>query len=145
MADISDFKEQLESAQSSIESAGYNADQAADDARAAVSNADQAISILSSLIEEVEGIMGYSKHDLEVAFRHLGVINKLQAMFYNRLDNVIDGNYIEDKMKYNNFISFLEMITESENGQLVWEKAYRLEAYYVDSTYGYKTVKSEEV
>ena len=143
--DIGDFKELLESAQSQIESAGYSADQAADNAKDAYQNTDAALSIISSLIDEVDGIMDYSKHDLEVAMRHLSVIGRLQAMYLNRLDNVVENNHIPDKVKFANFIAFLEAITSWEGSQLVWDKEYKIESYYENSTYGYKTVKSEEV
>jgi ABC-type transporter Mla subunit MlaD len=145
MADIGDFKEQLESVQSSIESAGYSADQAADEAKAAYQSIDAALAVIGDLVDSVDSIMDYSKHDLEVAMRHLTVIGRLQAMYLNRLDNVVENNPIPDKVKFANFISFLEAITSWEGSQLVWDKEYKIESYYENSTYGYKTAKSEEV
>ena len=145
MADIHDLKEQLESAQSNIESASWDADQAADNAKDAVRNADHALGIVSSVIEELDNILGYSKHDVEQAMRHVNFIVRLQAMFMNRLDNLIEGNQYDDKMKFVNLIAFLETLTSYENGQLGFDDTYKIEAYYENSTYGYKTVRSEEV
>lgn len=145
MADIGDFKEQLESVQSSIESAGYSADQAADEAKAAFQNIDAALAVIGDLVDSVDSIMDYSKHDLEVAMRHLSVIGRLQSMYLNRLDNVVENNHIPDKVKFANFIAFLEAITSWEGSQLAWDKEYKIESYYENSTYGYKTTKSEEV
>ena len=145
MADIHDLKEQLESAQSNIESASWDADQAADNAKDAVRNADHALGIVSNVIEELDNILGYSKHDVEQAMRHVNFIVRLQAMFMNRLDNLIEGNKYDDKMKFVNLIAFLETLTSYENGQLGFDDTYKIEAYYENSTYGYKTVRSEEV
>jgi hypothetical protein len=145
MADIHDLKEQLESAQSNIEAASWDADQAADNAKDAVRNADEALGVVSSVIEELDNILGYSKHDVEQAMRHVNFIVRLQAMFMNRLDNLIEGNKYDDKMKFVNLIAFLETLTSYENGQLGFDDTYKIEAYYENSTYGYKTVRSEEV
>jgi hypothetical protein len=146
MADIHDLKERLESAQSSIEAGSWDADQAADNAKDAVRNADYALGIVSSVIDEIDDILGYSKHDVEQAMRHVNFIVKLQAMFMNRLDNLIEGNNgYDDKMKFVNLIAFLETLTSYENGQLGFDNTYKIEAYYENSTYGYKTVRSEEV
>lgn len=146
MSEIHDLKEQLESAQSNIESASWDADQAADNARDAVRNADEALSAVSSAIEAIDDIVGYSKHDVEQAMRHVSLIVRLQAMFMNRLDNLIEGNNgYDEKMKFVNLIAFLETLTSYENGQLGFDDTYKIEAYYENSTYGYKTVRSEEV
>ena len=145
MSDIHDLKERLESAQSSIEAGSWDADQAADNAKDAVRNADYALGIVSSVIDEIDDILGYSKHDVEQAMRHVNFIVRLQAMFINRLDNLIEGNKYDDKMKFVNLIAFLETLTSYENGQLGFDNTYKIEAYYENSTYGYKTVRSEEV
>lgn len=146
MADIHDLKERLESAQSNIESASWDADQAADNARDAVRNADQALEVVTGVIDELDNILGYSKHDVEQAMRHINYVNKLQAMYINRLDNLIEGNNgYDDKMKFVNLIAFLEVLTTSENGQLSFDDTYKLESFYENSTYGYKTVRSQEV
>jgi ABC-type transporter Mla subunit MlaD len=146
MADIHEIKERLESAQSNIESASWDADQAADNARDAVRNVDQALEVVSSVIDELDNILGYSKHDVEQAMRHINYVTKLQAMFINRLDNLIEGNSeYDNKMKFVNLIAFLETLTSYDNGQLSWDETYKIEAYYENSTYGYKTVRSEEV
>jgi ABC-type transporter Mla subunit MlaD len=146
MADIHEIKERLESAQSNIESASWDADQAADNARDAVRNVDQALEVVSGVIDELDNILGYSKHDVEQAMRHINYVTKLQAMFINRLDNLIEGNSeYDNKMKFVNLIAFLETLTSYDNGQLSWDETYKIEAYYENSTYGYKTVRSEEV
>ena len=146
MADIHDLKERLESAQGNIEAASWDADQAADNAKDAVRNADEALSVVSAVIDELDDILGYSKHDVEQAMRHVNFIVKLQAMFMNRLDDLIEGNNgYDDKMKFVNLIAFLETLTSYENGQLGFDNTYKIEAYYENSTYGYKTVRSEEV
>jgi hypothetical protein len=145
MVDINDIKEQLETAQSNMQSASWASDQALDNARDATSSADSALSALESIIDEIDSITGYSKHDVEQAMRHVNYIVKLQALFMNRLDNLIDGNQSDDKMRFVNLIAFVELLTFHEDGRLAWDNAYKLEAFYEVSEYGYKTVKSEEV
>jgi ABC-type transporter Mla subunit MlaD len=146
MTDIHGIKERLESAQSNIESASWDADQAADNARDAVRNVDQALEVVSGVIDDLDNILGYSKHDVEQAMRHINYVTKLQALFINRLDNLIEGNSeYDNKMKFVNLIAFLETLTSYDNGQLSWDETYKIEAYYENSTYGYKTVRSEEV
>ena len=145
MTDIHDIKERLESAQSNIESASWDADQASDNARDAVRNVDQALEVVSGVIDELDNILGYSKHDVEQAMRHINYVTKLQAMFINRLDNLIEGNQSDDKMRFVNLIAFIELLTSYEDGGLTWDKTYKLESFYEASQYGYKTVKSEEV
>ncbi len=143
MADINDLKETLESAQSNLESASWDADQAADNARDAVRNADQALEYVSSAIDQLDSIIGYSKHDVDQAIRHLKYIDKVRAVYLDKLENLIDGNEIENKHKYSNLVAFLEILFSSENGQLVWDETYNLESYYDDNQFGYKTVKKE--
>ena len=145
MADINDIKEQLETAQSRMQSASWDADQAQSNAQDAVNNVDSALTVIESLIDEVDAITGYSKHDVEQAMRHVNYIVRLQALFMNRLDNLIDGNQSDDKMRFVNLIAFLELLTSYEDGGLTWDKTYKLESFYEASQYGYKTVKSEEV
>jgi hypothetical protein len=143
MADINDLKDTLESAQSNLESASWDADQAADNARDAVRNADQAIEYVSSAIDMLDGIIGYSKHDVDSAIRHLKYIDKVRALYLDRLENLIDGNQVESRYKYGNFVSFIELLLKSVDGQLVWDEAYDLESFYENNQYGYKTVKKE--
>jgi ABC-type transporter Mla subunit MlaD len=143
MADINSIREQLESAQSSIESGSWDADQAADNARDAVRDMDNALTYVSSAIEALDDVIGYSKYDVDQAMRHLKYIDKLRAMYLDRLENLIDGNETEHKHKYSNLVAFLEMLLTSENGQLVWDEAYNLESYYDNNQFGYKTFKKE--
>lgn len=143
MADINELKETLESAQSDLESASWNADQAADNARDAVRNADEALGSVSAAIEQLDSIIGYSKHDVDQAIRHLKYIDKVRALYLDKLENLIDGNQIESKYKYLNLVAFLEMLFTSEDGQLVWDESYNLESFYDDNQFGYKTVKKE--
>lgn len=143
MADINSIREQLESAQSSIESGSWDADQAADNARDAVRDMDNALTYVSSAIEALDDIIGYSKYDVDQAMRHLKYIDKLRALYLDRLENLIDGNETEHKHKYSNLVAFLEMLLTSQNGQLVWDEAYNLESYYDNNQFGYKTFKKE--
>jgi len=143
MADINSIREQLESAQSSIESGSWDADQAADNARDAVRDMDNALTYVSSAIEALDDIIGYSKYEVDQAMRHLKYIDELRAMYLDRLENLIDGNETEHKHKYSNLVAFLEMLLTSQNGQLVWDETYNLESYYDNNQFGYKTFKKE--
>jgi ABC-type transporter Mla subunit MlaD len=143
MANINELRDTLESAQSNLESASWDADQAADNARDAVRNADEALTNVSSAIEQLDDIIGYSKHDVDSAIRHLKYIDKVRALYLDRLENLIDGNQVESRYKYGNLVSFIEMLFGSENGQLVWDEAYDLESFYDNNQFGYKTVKKE--
>lgn len=145
MADINSIREELESVQSSVDSAGWSADQAADNAKDAVSELDNVKGTLANLIDEVDELVGYSKHDVDQAMRHVKFASKLYDMYLNRLDNLIDGNnQYDDKMKFVNLIAMLEVVLESENGQLSFDNSYRLESFYDDkSGFGYKVVKKE--
>lgn len=147
MANVNDIKEQLESAQSHLESASWDADQAADNAKDAVRNADEALSIVTSAIEAIDDIVGYSKYDVDQAMRHLNFVHKLYSMYLNRLDNLIDGNNgYDEKMKFVNLIALLETVVTSENGVLSFDDSYTLESFYeTDSGYGYKVVRKKEV
>lgn len=147
MSDINDIREQLESAQSHLESASWDADQAADNARDAVQSADLALNIVTSVIEAVDDIVGYSKYDVDQAMRHVKFVSKLYDMYLNRLDNLIDGNnQYDDKMKFVNLIALLETIVTSENGVLSFDDSYKIESFYDDASgYGYKVVKNKEV
>jgi ABC-type transporter Mla subunit MlaD len=143
MADINELKDTLESAQTHLESASWDADQAADNARDAVRNADEALTQVSAAIEQLDDIIGYSKHDVDSAIRHLKYIDKVRALYLDRLENLIDGNQVDSRHKYGNLVSFIEMLFSSENGQLVWDEAYNLESFYDNNQFGYKTVKKE--
>lgn len=143
MADINELRDTLESAQTNLESASWDADQAADNARDAVRNADEALTNVSAAIEQLDDIIGYSKHDVDSAIRHLKYIDKVRALYLDRLENLIDGNQVEGRYKYGNLVSFLEVVLTSENGQLAWDEAYDLESFYDANQFGYKTVKKE--
>jgi ABC-type transporter Mla subunit MlaD len=145
MADIHSIREGLESVQSSVDSASWSADQAADNAKDAVSELDDVKGTLASLIDEVDELVGYSKYDVDQAMRHVKFVSKLYDMYLNRLDNLIDGNnQYDDKMKFVNLIGLLEVVLESENGQLSFDNSYTLESFYDDkSGFGYKVVKKE--
>ena len=145
MADINSIREGLESVQSSVDSASWSADQAADNAKDAVSELDDVKGTLANLIDEVDELVGYSKHDVDQAMRHVKFVSKLYDMYLNRLDNLIDGNnQYDDKMKFVNLIALLEIVVESENGQLSFDNSYRLDAFYDDKLgFGYKVVKKE--
>jgi len=136
MADINELRDTLESA-------SWDADQAADNARDAVRNADEALTNVSAAIEQLDDIIGYSKHDVDQAIRHLKYIDKVRAVYLDKLENLIDGNEIEHKHKYSNLVAFLEILFTSENGQLMWDETYNLESYYDDNQFGYKTFKKE--
>jgi len=145
MADIHSIREQLESAQSNLESASWDADQAADNARDAVRNADEALGIVSAVIEEIEDLVGYSKYEVDQAVRHLRFIDKVYTMYLERLDNLIDGNPAGEKHKFTNVVGLLETLTTSENGELTWDSYYNVESFYDNNEFGYKTVKKQEV
>ena len=145
MVDINSIREGLESVQSSVDSASWSADQAADNAKDAVSELDDVNGTLANLIDEVDELVGYSKHDVDQAMRHVKFVSKLYDMYLNRLDNLIDGNnQYDDKMQFVNLIALLEVVVESENGQLSFDNSYRLDAFYDDKLgFGYKVVKKE--
>ena len=145
MVDINSIREGLESVQSSVDSASWSADQAADNAKDAVSELDDVKGTLANLIDEVDELVGYSKHDVDQAMRHVKFVSKLYDMYLNRLDNLIDGNnQYDDKMQFVNLIALLEVVVESENGQLSFDNSYRLDAFYDDKLgFGYKVVKKE--
>jgi len=143
MADINELRDTLESAQTNLESASWDADQAADNARDAVRNTDEALANVSAAIEQLDDIIGYSKHDVDSAVRHLKYIDKVRVLYLNRLENLIDGEEIDNKYKYGNLVSFIELLLKSVDGQLVWDEDYNLESFYENNQYGYKTVKKE--
>lgn len=147
MADIHGIREGLDSVQSSIDSASWSADQAADNARDAVSELDDIKGTVANLIDEVDMLVGYSKHDVDQALAHVKFIGKLYDMYFNRLENLIDGNdQYDNKMKFVNLVALLQALTTNESYVLSFDSSYNLEAFYDDvSGFGYKVIKNKEV
>lgn len=133
MKDIDTIRRNIERAQSAAESAAYEADNARSEASSAEDNISSVSSILDELANDIDGIIGFDRSDVERALIDTQSIYKLLDLYLSNLDSVLNGGEYDKNLKA--LANAISLVTVSEAyGHIKWDGNYEVVVEYGDTT-----------